>query len=185
MLQLTQCQTASSLSRLRAPPRKSSSFDGLAEVRIASAAQNADPFFRAGGPPDPRSVDPACASGKGSGCPPRRRRLSRSWVRQRWSCCFSSLRAERRRTASSRTRRPWSRSPSPTNRMRLRPILMTTATTVFALIPLTLGFGPGAEIQKPLAVTLMGGLLSSTVLMLVVVPVLFSMLRESSLQGQR
>ena len=60
-------------------------------------------------------------------------------------------------------------------RLRLRPILITTATTVLGLLPLSLGFGAGAEIQQPLAVTVIGGLTSSTVLTLVVIPVVYSL----------
>ncbi|MCB9759933.1 MAG: efflux RND transporter permease subunit [Alphaproteobacteria bacterium] len=58
-------------------------------------------------------------------------------------------------------------------RARLRPILITTATTVLGLLPLSLGFGAGAEIQQPLALTVIAGLLSSTLLTLLVVPVLY------------
>ncbi len=57
--------------------------------------------------------------------------------------------------------------------MRLRPILITTATTVLGLFPLALGLGAGSEIQQPLAVTIIGGLLSSTLLTLVVIPSLY------------
>ncbi len=60
--------------------------------------------------------------------------------------------------------------------MRLRPILITTATTVLGLLPLSLGFGAGAEIQQPLAVAVIGGLASSTLLTLVVVPVVYGAL---------
>ncbi len=60
-------------------------------------------------------------------------------------------------------------------RMRLRPILMTTLTTVFGLLPLALSRGEGAEIRSPIAVTLISGLLVSTLLTLVVVPVLVKM----------
>jgi HAE1 family hydrophobic/amphiphilic exporter-1 len=58
-------------------------------------------------------------------------------------------------------------------RLRLRPILITTCTTVVGLLPLTLGLGAGAEIQGPLALTVVGGLVSSTGLTLFVVPVLY------------
>jgi hydrophobic/amphiphilic exporter-1 (mainly G- bacteria), HAE1 family len=61
-------------------------------------------------------------------------------------------------------------------RLRLRPILVTTVTTVLGLLPLSLGFGEGAEIQQPLAITVVGGLLSSTLLTLVVVPVVYRLL---------
>lgn len=58
-------------------------------------------------------------------------------------------------------------------RARLRPILMTTLTTVLGLLPLALGRGEGAELQRPMAITLIGGLGLATVLTLVVVPVLY------------
>ncbi len=61
-------------------------------------------------------------------------------------------------------------------RLRLRPILITTATTVLGLLPLSLGLGAGSEIQQPLALTVIGGLSSSTVLTLVVIPVVYSLL---------
>ena len=63
--------------------------------------------------------------------------------------------------------------------LRLRPILITTATTVLGLLPLSLGLGAGSEVQQPLAVTVIGGLLSSTVLTLVVVPVIFAVLEQT------
>ncbi|MDA9101133.1 efflux RND transporter permease subunit, partial [Omnitrophica bacterium] len=56
---------------------------------------------------------------------------------------------------------------------RTRPILMSALTTVAGLIPLALGFGEGSELRQPLAITLMGGLLSATFLTLVVVPSLY------------
>ena len=60
--------------------------------------------------------------------------------------------------------------------VRLRPILMTTATTVLGLFPLALGLGEGAEIRAPMAVTVIGGLLSSTLLTLVTIPTLYYLL---------
>ena len=57
---------------------------------------------------------------------------------------------------------------------RLRPILMTTLTTVLALIPLTLGFGSGAELQAPFATVIVFGLSFSTVVTLVLVPVVYT-----------
>ncbi|HPF71439.1 MAG TPA: efflux RND transporter permease subunit, partial [Candidatus Krumholzibacteria bacterium] len=59
---------------------------------------------------------------------------------------------------------------------RLRPILMTTATTVLGLLPMALGLGEGAELRAPLAVTVIAGLVLATVLTLVVVPVIYSLL---------
>ncbi len=58
-------------------------------------------------------------------------------------------------------------------RLRLRPILITTFTTVLGLLPLSFGLGDGAEVQQPLAITVIGGLVSSTLLTLVVVPVVY------------
>ena len=53
------------------------------------------------------------------------------------------------------------------------PAVITTSTTVLGLLPLGLGFGEGAEIQQPLALTLMGGLVSATLLTLWVVPTVY------------
>lgn len=58
-------------------------------------------------------------------------------------------------------------------RRRLRPILMTSLTTIFALIPLSLGLGSGAETQYPLARAIVGGLTTSTILTLVIIPVVY------------
>ncbi len=62
--------------------------------------------------------------------------------------------------------------------VRLRPILMTTITTVLGLVPLAMGRGEGAEIMAPLAVTVIGGLSVSTLLTLVVLPVLYSLVNH-------
>ena len=61
-------------------------------------------------------------------------------------------------------------------RSRLRPILMTTLTTVLAMIPLALGIGEGAETQMPMAIVVIFGLLFSTVFTLVLVPVMYIIL---------
>ena len=58
-------------------------------------------------------------------------------------------------------------------RARLRPILITTLTTALGLLPLSLGVGAGSEIQQPLAITVIAGLSASTLLTLVVVPVVY------------
>ena len=60
--------------------------------------------------------------------------------------------------------------------VRLRPILMTTATTVLGLLPMALGLGDGAELRTPMALTVIAGLLSSTLLTLILVPGIYSML---------
>jgi heavy metal efflux system protein len=56
---------------------------------------------------------------------------------------------------------------------RLRPVLMTASITIFSLIPLLFATGPGSEIQKPLAVVVVGGLVTSTLLTLLVLPALY------------
>jgi len=61
-------------------------------------------------------------------------------------------------------------------RLRLRPIVMTTITTVFGLLPMALGWGAGADLRAPLAVAVIGGLISATFLTLIVVPVVYSLL---------
>jgi multidrug efflux pump subunit AcrB len=59
-------------------------------------------------------------------------------------------------------------------RVRLRPILMTTVCTLAGLVPLALGLGAGAELQRPLALAVIGGLVVSTLVTLLVVPVLLA-----------
>jgi len=61
-------------------------------------------------------------------------------------------------------------------RVRLRPILMTTLTTILGLVPMALGLGEGAEIRQPMAITVIGGLAVSTLLTLIVIPTLYSVL---------
>jgi HAE1 family hydrophobic/amphiphilic exporter-1 len=63
--------------------------------------------------------------------------------------------------------------------VRMRPILMTALVTVLGLLPMSLGIGEGAEMRAPLALTLMGGLISSTVLTLVVLPAVYAALDRS------
>jgi CzcA family heavy metal efflux pump len=65
--------------------------------------------------------------------------------------------------------------------IRLRPILMTTLCTLFGLLPLALGLGAGAELQKPLAIAVIGGLTVSTVVTLVFVPTLSLVMGRRSL----
>jgi multidrug efflux pump subunit AcrB len=57
--------------------------------------------------------------------------------------------------------------------IRFRPIMMTTMTTVFGMMPLAIGLGQGAEMMKPLALSVVGGLLTSTFMTLFVVPCLY------------
>ena len=67
---------------------------------------------------------------------------------------------------------------------RLRPILMTTSTTVLGLMPMAMGLGEGAELRAPLAVTVISGLLLATMLTLVVVPVIYTLLSRSEVGGR-
>lgn len=62
--------------------------------------------------------------------------------------------------------------------IRLRPILMTTFATVFGMLPLALGLGPGAELRAPMARAVIGGIISSTLLTLVVVPVVYTIIDD-------
>jgi CzcA family heavy metal efflux pump len=63
-------------------------------------------------------------------------------------------------------------------RIRMRPILMTTLCTLFGLLPLALGLGSGAELQKPLALAVIGGLTLSTFITLLVMPVFYDLLER-------
>ncbi len=67
-------------------------------------------------------------------------------------------------------------------RRRLRPVLMTASIAAFGLVPLLFASGPGSEIQRPLAIVVIGGLVSSTLLTLVVLPLLY---RQFILKGER
>jgi HAE1 family hydrophobic/amphiphilic exporter-1 len=60
--------------------------------------------------------------------------------------------------------------------VRLRPILMTTSTTVLGLLPMAIGMGDGAEIRTPMAITVIIGLITSTILTLIVIPTVYSVL---------
>lgn len=67
---------------------------------------------------------------------------------------------------------------------RLRPILMTTMTTTLGLLPLAIGFGDGAELRAPMGITVIGGLLISTLLTLVVIPVMYDLLDRKKYMAQ-
>jgi hydrophobic/amphiphilic exporter-1 (mainly G- bacteria), HAE1 family len=64
-------------------------------------------------------------------------------------------------------------------RARLRPILMTTVTTVLALLPMALGIGRGADLRAPLAVAVIGGLAVATLLTLIVIPVAYDLVESA------
>lgn len=63
---------------------------------------------------------------------------------------------------------------------RLRPVLMTASIAAFGLVPLLFATGPGSEIQKPLAIVVIGGLVSATLLTLVLLPILYERFGESA-----
>ncbi len=63
--------------------------------------------------------------------------------------------------------------------IRMRPVLMTSATVVLALLPAALGFGAGAETNQPLSIAVIGGMITSTLLTLVVVPAVYSLVENA------
>ncbi|MFQ5742698.1 MAG: efflux RND transporter permease subunit, partial [Acidobacteriota bacterium] len=67
--------------------------------------------------------------------------------------------------------------------LRLRPILMTSVTTICALIPMALGLGAGAELQRPLAIAVIGGVSTGTILTLLVIPVFYELLDSGKVGG--
>jgi HAE1 family hydrophobic/amphiphilic exporter-1 len=69
--------------------------------------------------------------------------------------------------------------------VRLRPILMTTATTVLGLTPMALGLGDGAEIRTPMALAVISGLISSTLLTLLVIPTLYGAMDRLLVRARR
>ena len=87
-----------------------------------------------------------------------------------------------RRTGLSRTDAILKAGP-----VRLRPILMTTAATILGMMPIALGLGAGAELRAPMAIAIIGGLITSTLLSLIVVPVIYALLDDLKLglQGRR
>ena len=66
--------------------------------------------------------------------------------------------------------------------IRLRPLLLTSLTAALGLIPVLWASGPGAEIQKPLAAVVLGGLISSFFLTMIVLPVLYSWFEKEEVE---
>jgi len=64
------------------------------------------------------------------------------------------------------------------SRVRLRPILMTTVTTAFGLFPMSLGLGKGSELQQPLAISVIGGLILATFLTLILIPLVYELVER-------
>jgi multidrug efflux pump subunit AcrB len=62
--------------------------------------------------------------------------------------------------------------------VRLRPILMTTSANILGMIPLSLNLGTGAELRQPMAVAIIGGMITSSLLSLIVVPVFYTLLED-------
>ena len=60
-------------------------------------------------------------------------------------------------------------------RLRFRPVMMTATVAALGLVPFLFATGPGSEIQKPLAIVVIGGLVTSTLLTLIVVPCLYAL----------
>lgn len=67
-------------------------------------------------------------------------------------------------------------------RQRLRPVLLTAATDMFGFLPMAISTAAGAEVQRPLATVVIGGLITATLLTLVVLPVLYSLIEERTLR---
>lgn len=68
-------------------------------------------------------------------------------------------------------------------KQRFRPVMMTATVAMLALVPFLFASGPGSEIQKPLAIVVIGGLITSTLLTLVVVPTLYRRFEESRIEA--
>jgi HAE1 family hydrophobic/amphiphilic exporter-1 len=67
-------------------------------------------------------------------------------------------------------------------RLRLRPIIITKLTTILGLLPMAIGLGEGAEIRKPMAITVIGGVAVASIFTLLVIPVVYSLLDRKRFQ---
>ena len=67
--------------------------------------------------------------------------------------------------------------------MRLRPVLMTATVAMLGLIPFLFATGPGSEVQRPLAIVVIGGLITSTLLTLLVLPTLYRWFDEEEVEA--
>lgn len=70
-------------------------------------------------------------------------------------------------------------------RSRLRPVIMTTATTILGMVPMAIGGGQGSEMWSPMAITVIGGLAVSTILTLVLIPTLYCIFAGTGIKNQR
>ena len=80
---------------------------------------------------------------------------------------------------------PLSESLLLAGRTRFRPILMTSLATIFGLVPLALGLGPGAQMQQPLAIAVIGGLIANMLLTRLLIPVGYAVLQRNALSQAR
>ena len=69
--------------------------------------------------------------------------------------------------------------------IRLRPILMTSMAIIFGMLPIALGLGPGAETRAPMAHAIIGGVLTSTLLTLVIVPAVYDLIHMGKMKIER
>lgn len=69
--------------------------------------------------------------------------------------------------------------------LRTRPIVMTSLTAILGMVPIAFGFGEGAELQQPMAIAVIGGLISSTALTLIFIPVLYSLFDKETRSKNR
>lgn len=70
-------------------------------------------------------------------------------------------------------------------RSRLRPVIMTTATTILGMVPMAIGGGQGSEMWSPMAITVIGGLAVSTILTLILIPTLYCVFASTGIKNQR
>ena len=68
---------------------------------------------------------------------------------------------------------------------RLRPVLMTAATTILGMLPLALSTGEGSEIWRPMGITVIGGLVFSTIVTMVIVPVMYGVMTRHGERNKR
>jgi cobalt-zinc-cadmium resistance protein CzcA len=68
-------------------------------------------------------------------------------------------------------------------KQRLRPVMMTATVALLALVPFLFATGPGSEVQKPLAIVVIGGLITSTILTLLVLPTLYKKFEEPHIEA--
>jgi multidrug efflux pump subunit AcrB len=70
-----------------------------------------------------------------------------------------------------------------TGAVRLRPIVMTTSSTILGMLSVAFGWGAGSELRQPMAVVIIGGLITSSLLSLIVVPVLYTLLEDKNFKN--